>query len=238
MKPILFKPGFKIRQLAFLLSILFFSIEMYSQAFLPAYQPTIGKKEGYVILKDSTKIEGTFSLINHTKNIKSCTIKDNNGKKHKLKAAQIEKIYILVTGLDKLNALSEVTMGIKELLELDITEVLQPEYYVWENTRTNIKGKMKVLQLINPSFDNKLKVFRDPTAIQHESSEFSGSQELSYFVIRNGRNTAHKIKKPAYKSQFEQLFADCPELIEAFAKKKLRWKDFASHVFLYEQLKK
>jgi hypothetical protein len=103
-----------------------------------------------------------FKIINHTKNIKTCTIKDKNGINHSLKADQIDKVYVMVTGLDKLNAYSEITLSIKDILNLDIKEALTPEFYVWEQTVTKKKGKIKVLQLINPGFDSKIKVYRDP----------------------------------------------------------------------------
>lgn len=224
----------------FLLLIIFFSlvnVKMFSQAFLPPYQPTIGLKKGYVILNDCTKIEGTFNLINHSKNIKSCILKDKSGKKHSLKANQIGKVFIVLTGFDKLNAYSEITLNLKELLNINFREVFKPEYYVWEPVISNKKGKLKVVQLINPGFDSKMKVYRDPTAMQFESSEFSGTQELSYLVLKKGWSAAYKIKKTAYGKQFKILFADCPKLSKVFKDKKPRWEDFASHVFLYDQLK-
>jgi len=229
---------FKPALLIYLFLFIFYGSELFSQAFLPLYEPAIGKKQGYIILKDSTKIEGTFKLINHTKNIKSCIVKDKAGKKHSLKAAQIEKVYILVTGWDKMNAYGEFTISLQELLNLDFDEIIKPEYYVWEHTLTQKKGKVKIMQLVNPGFASKIKVFRDTSAMQESSSQFTNGVETSFYVEKKGTEAAMKVKKKTYKVQFQILFGDCPKLIEALRGKKPKWSEFASHVYAYDQLKK
>jgi len=208
----------------------------YSQTFLPPYQPAPGYAKGFVILKDSTKIEGSFRQINNVKNIKSCTIKDANDQKHTFKTQQIDKVYISLSGLDKLNTYSDFSLSFRELYHLDFKELLNPEYFIWENV--NCDGKEKVLQLLNPGFDSRIKVFRNPNAIQEGGDQENVGEDISYYMQKTGTNVATLVKKKNYPQQFMQLFSDCPELIESLQGKNIDWYDFATHVYIYDQFRK
>lgn len=218
------------------LLFIFISQATFSQSFLPAYDPAFGYKKGIIILKDSNRIEGTFGIINNTKNIKSCSIKDANGKKYALKAPQIEKVYILLSGLDRLNSYGEFTVTFRDLLNIDLKQVTKSEYFIWENVVTQDKGKAKVLQLVNPGYDSKIKIYRNPTAIQEGGDQFESGEEMSYYALKKGNSEALKVRKGDYDKYFQLFFSDCPELMQAVDKEKPRWSDFASHVFIYNQL--
>jgi len=212
------------------------TLNVFSQAFLPAYQLAPGYPKGYVILKDSTKIEGSFHQINNTKNIKNCTIQDVNDQKHTFKAPQIAKVYIALSGWDKLSTYSDFTINFKELYHLDFKQLLNPEYFIWENVNCN--GKEKVLQLMNPGFDSRIKVFQNPNAIQEGGDQENQGEAMSYYIVKAGTNEALPVKKKSYSRQFMQLFSDCPELIESRKENNPDWYNFAAHVYIYDQFRK
>jgi hypothetical protein len=211
------------------------SNNLYSQAFLPPYQPAAGFPKGFVILKDSTKIEGSFRLINHNKNIRSCIIKDTNDQKYTFKTQQIDKVYISLNVLDKLNTFNDFTLSLIDIYHLDFKELLNPVYFIWENV--NCEGKEKVLQLLNPGFDSRIKIFRNPHAIQEGGDQEIMGEDMSYYIVKAGTKVALKVKKKSYSEQFMQIFSDCPELIESQKDHSIEWHDFAAHVYIYDQFR-
>jgi len=227
----------------FLIGLLFLiTLNTFAQTFMPAYTPSVGYKKGYVELKDGTTIKGTFTIINNTDNIKKCTIKDSTGTKHKLTVDKIEKVYVKLSKMDKWSTASEGMVSLQSLINNDFDQVFKADYYVWEHAVTEKKGKMKVLQLVNPGFDSKMKVFRDPWA--QKTAEvgigditLAGGIEKSYYVVKPGTNTAGRVLKRSYDDQFAELFGDCPELLEAMQNSKPKWEDFPAHVFVYDQVK-
>ncbi len=44
------------------------------------------------------------------------------------------------------------------------------------------------------------------------------------------------MKKGKYRNNFDELYADCPDMLTAFEGDKAKFKDMAGHVFVYDQL--
>lgn len=92
------------------------------------------------------------------------------------------------------------------------------------------------MQLLNPGFDTKLKVYDLPNAKSGETSiggiAVGGDKATAYLVVKNGESL--KITKKKYKKQdFKLLFSDCPKILE---NNEPNFKEFATHVFFYDQL--
>ncbi len=216
--------------------LMILNFNTYSQVFLPPYQPALGYPKGFVILKDSTRIEGSFRLINNSKNIKSCTLKDTNDQKYTFKTPQIDKVYISLGVFDKLCSYSDFTLSFSDIYQLNLKELMNPVYFIWENV--NCGGKEKVIQLVNPGFDHRIKVFRDPNAIQEGGDQSNIGEDMSYYIVKAGTDVALKVKKRNYPEQFMQIFSDCPELIESLQGNSPDWEDFAAHVYIFDQFQK
>lgn len=224
-----------------IVSILFCSVETMSQAFLPAYLPAFGYEKGYIQMMDGSKMEGTFQSIFNIENIKSVTLKDASGTKHKIGEDQIDKVYIKFGDLDKIATSNTAATSIKSLSNTNFKQVFEAEYFIWEHTITPKKGNREILQLVNPGFDSKMKVYRDPRA--QETGQLSlggvtltGGIEKSYYLVKQGADVAVRLEKKNYKEQFAEVFGDCPAVISAFGDKKPDWDDLPAHVFAYDQL--
>ncbi|MEN0050842.1 MAG: hypothetical protein AAF806_27490, partial [Bacteroidota bacterium] len=85
-------------------------------------------------------------------------------------------------------------------------------------------------------------VYQDPNAkktmgIGVAGVNLIGREAKSYLVVKNGAK-AIVVKKKKYKKQFAQLFGDSPEVMKLKEQGKLKFKEFASHAYLYEQSQK
>jgi hypothetical protein len=209
---------------------------------MPGFSNPGGKtNEGMVIKQNGDTISGKFLFIYHVENIKKLTVKDENGVKHKLETEQINKVFIKIRDLAKFAAFDNVS-SVKDLTQTDFNKINQTKYYIYERAVTPKKGKIKVMQLVNSSFSEKMKVYRNPTSgetsgIKLGGVKLTGGIEKSYYIVKSGAAVAIEVKKGTYKKQFYEIFAkDCPEILEVLEGSKPNWDDFPRHVYNYEQL--
>ncbi|AZQ61694.1 hypothetical protein EI427_05440 [Flammeovirga pectinis] len=225
---------------------IFLSTAIYAQSFLPALsvQGMVSSKEAYVILNDGTKITGKVSTASLTNNIlKSVTIKDIDGTKHKFKADQIKEFAVKPKDLFKLEQ-SANAGSIKELSGRNFDDIVDQEYAYYEQAiLPGKKNKFALMQLLNPGFDHVIKVYKDPNAKQTGGLDVGGIKvtggiDKSYLVTNVGSNRAILIEKKKYEKEARKVIFDkCPDIFNKYYEgDKFKWKDFAEHVYVYDQL--
>lgn len=216
---------------------------VYSQNFLDGNFTFSNKKESYLTLKDGTEITGTISDIDRKKGlIEEITIKNDKGKKISYKPEDIKFMYIAPSGYDKFsNAYSKMN----DLTELNKDRKVNMEhikegYALFESTEVLIKKKKMtlLLQLLNPGFANKIRVYFNPYASESASLELGGFKvaggDAKSYYFKKGDDVAYLLQKKNYEDEFEHLFGDCPELKKEFAK-KLNWGNVEKHVYYYTE---
>jgi len=113
--------------------------------------------------------------------------------------------------------------------------VINEGYGYFENTEVEFGGKAQTLmmQLVNPSSANKIKVYFDPMAMETMSVGIgpisTGGIDRSYY-IKTSEGPAFKISKANINKVFKDIFADCPSLLKEIGKKPT-WKEFDEYVF-------
>lgn len=229
----------KLKNILFIL-LLIFPWLCFSQTFMPAFNPAGGWLKGMVVKVNGDTIHGTFTLIYHAENIKSVTIKDDQDVKQKFTEEDIRNVLIEFKDSDKLNSALSAN-SIKELSQTNFNQVFNAEYYLWERAITPKKGKLEILQLVNPGFDKKMKVYRNPRSgetggIGIAGIQLTGGIEKSYFIVKAGEEVAVEVSKGDYKKQYFQIFKGCPAHEKALEGKKPDWDDLPLHVFTYDQL--
>ena len=215
-------------------------------AVLPAQQfltPSYGfshKKTSYVLLTNGNEITGSLKDIDRKKGlIKYVNIEDGEGKKHKLKAASIKFMYLPPTAFDNLSKAVEFTHSAQKWNEKKLNEDLINQGYVYfENAKVKIKKKESVLlmQLLNPSFAEKVKVYHDPFAKESMSLgvagvDVLGGNDKSYYVLADGGKAAFRLYKKNYKDEFAGLWKKCPKVKAAYP--SVTWLEFPKHVVEY-----
>ena len=213
-----------------LVTIAFLSLSLFlnAQSFVTPFNgATLGmSKSNRVTAKDGTVYEGkiTFAMF-ASGQVSSFTLKTEAGEKVKFKSANVA---LLETEPGKLQKFTMATEGttIYSAVSKDYSYIQNLKYVIFEPVE--IKGKVKLMQLLNPGFDEYIKVYLDPTA---KENQWTG-QANSYFA-KKGDN-AFYLKKKKYDDMFWEIFSGCDKFKENFTG-ELKFYDFPSHIALYNE---
>jgi hypothetical protein len=191
-------------------------------------------------LESGEEIQGKFvGGIGSTNGLSKISIKLENGEKAKFVPEQVISLRIKASKLLKLNMVSESISSIKEMVNSDFNEIVNREYIIFETALMAKKtGTYRLLQLLNPGFDNKIKVFAEPSkktgGLSMGGLQLTGGEARAYLFVK-GIEKAVEVKKGSYPNNFEELYSDCPEMLSTFQGEKIKWDDVALHVFAYDQ---
>lgn len=203
----------------------------------PTYQFS-KKKTSYVTLQDGTEIAGRVKDFDRKKGItKYIKLKGDDGKTYKLKGEEIKHGYFHPSGLSSMMSFFDdlkVQHWGKDLNE----ERFSDGYVYLEQTPVKIKKKTVnlLMQLVNPHFSEGVRVYFDPMAKKTASVGIgpvsAGGDAKSYYVKKAGDEVAVRLKKKDYREEFPAYFGDCESVKTS---KKVKWTDFAEHVYIYAQ---
>jgi len=201
------------------------------------------KKTSYVTLENGTEIKGTLTDIDYKKGlIKLIKIEDGTGTKHKLKPSSVKFMYLPPSGLDKLsNVMDFATDAQKWNNEKLNQDFLNQGYVYFETVNVKIKKKTApmLMQLLNPTFSKKVKVYHDPFAKETASIGVAGVKAVggnakSYYIMLDSDPAAYKIEKKKYKKEFKALWDKCSNLTQIT---DVKWNDLVDHVIKYTECK-
>ena len=91
------------------------------------------------------------------------------------------------------------------------------------------------MQLLNPTFCQKIRIYHDPFAAETMGIGVAGIQvtggiDKSYYIKQDGKVT--RLYKKDYDDSFKTLFGSCSDLIQKY--KNFNWRDLNEHVFFFE----
>lgn len=220
------------------LLLLFISFGLFAQGFLPGTDMYSRKKPAYITLTDGSEIEGVLKTLNRKKgNIMSVTL--DSPKKMTLAAEEVASMYLPSSGLDKLGKTADAVFTVQKWDNKDLNlKTIEEGYAYFEQTKVDLKGKemLLLMQLVNPHFSNKMRVYFDPyaretMAVGMAGLTVAGGLDKSYF-LKVGDAPAFKLEKKNYEELYPELFRDCPALVEKI-KADPDWKDLDKHIFEY-----
>jgi len=210
----------------------------FAQVFMPPAEMFSRQKTSYITLEDGKEVAGTLETLKRKKGLISAIVLTDSisGKKVTYKPEQVKFMYLMPSGLDKfargMDFLNDATKWNREDLE---AHRLRTGYVYFEKSEVEFKkGKQELmLQLLNPSFSGKIKVFHNPLANETTPWEVqgitvAGGEDKSYFV-KVGNEVAFKLYKKNYDKEFKRLFGNCAPIARQFGDKK-RWIDFEAAV--------
>jgi len=210
---------------------------VFAQQFIePVENPM--SKECYLTLKNGVETKCEFKTAVYSNGMKSMTIVDENGVKIKYKAAEVEKLRIKMSTLAKIGTIVTGSGSITEAAKLDVNEIIEREFIIYEQALLpKKKDKYALLQLLNPGFDDRIKVYENPmdeeSGIAVGGLQVTGGEDKSFLVVKDGEKSM-KIKKGSYKKDFSMLFGDCTEMLKILSDEKIKFQDMALHVLYYE----
>lgn len=213
---------------------------MFSQEFLQPSETFSHKEIVYITLADGKEVQGTIHDIDRKKGlIEEIVIRDGNNKKVTYKPEDIKFMYLMPNNFSKLGNAFEAITEVNNATDQKLDNALLGKGYVYfENVPVMVKKKRFTLlmQLLNPSFSSKIKVYDNPRAketmkIGIGSFSVAGGIDKSYYVSKDGE-VAYKLEKSDYKDAFKPMFQSCSSLIDKYGKDVV-WRDFEKHVFEY-----
>lgn len=217
------------------------SLTSFAQSFIPAFDRFSGKEVAYIYLEDGSKVEGTIDDIDRKKGlIEEVTILPTGQKKKRtLEPKDIKTMYLPASGYFKMVNSMEQTFNAQKWKNNNVNmDIINKGYAYFEKTKVHVKRDVQelLMQMVNPSFSSKIKVFHDPLA--QESMRFgvagitmAGGDDKSYYV-QVGNEIAERIKKKEYDDEYLRLYKDCPVLL-AKLKSDHRWTNFDKHLLEY-----
>jgi len=210
---------------------------LFAQQFIePVENPM--SKECYLTLKNGVETKCELRTYVFSNGLKSMTIVDDNGTKSKYKAEEVEKLRIKMTTLAKIGTIADGAESLTDAADLDVTEIIEREFIIYEQALLpKKKDKYALLQLLNPGFDDRIKVYDNPMGQESGGLavggvQVTGGKDISYLVVKDG-DKSMKIKKGSYKKDFSKLFGDCTEMLKVLSDEKIHFQDMALHVLYY-----
>jgi hypothetical protein len=194
----------------------------------------------YVTLNDGEEFRCELrSAVFTGGSVRSLSIIREDGTKQKYRAEDVKRMLIKFGDLAKIETIMESTTSIQELLDLNFNEIVEREYIIYEQALLpKKKDKYALLQLLNPGFDNRIKVYENPTGQESGTMTVgdvtvTGGRETSFLVVKDGEKSV-KVKKGSYKKSFPILFGDCEEIMKIYGLGKVKFYDMAHHVLYYD----
>lgn len=160
-----------------------------------------------------------------------------SGEKQKFALAQIKAIHIIPGEFADYEDMALVPV-LKSAGNEEFIKVLPEDgLVIYEKIRLPGKRERYALtQLLNPGFDNKLKVYAHPEASSSGSGSLNGltltgQRDNKHLVALNGARPFAINEFNYRKRALQEIYSSCALLKE----QKLKWKDFAKHVFTFDQ---
>lgn len=212
-----------------------------AQGFIAPVDEVPHANECYILKTDGSRVEGKVRSYDIGEGIKAITLTDAQGSKLKVPAEEIQEFGVKSTGLVKMELMAESTETVRKLTKADFEKIANREYIIYQQAlMPGKKNKYSLLQLLNPGFDSVIKVFQDPWAnetggLTFGAASLTGEEDKSYLFVKNNER-AFKVKKGTYKKEFAEIYGDCSKITAIYEGEKLKFRDAAQHVWVYDQV--
>jgi hypothetical protein len=207
----------------------------YAQNFLPPMERFSGKKEDILILNSGEKIVFFLDDLDRKKGlIINVAGKTLDGKKFDYDADEIKELYLVPSDMAKIGGAMKATRSILKASRTDLSE-LSREHIQFFQQKVEGRKETVLLQLLNPDFQSRMRIFDDPWAAETMGIGFGGMQltggiAKSYYANYDGKTI--KIFKRNYEDLFAALFANCKGVLTKYD--KAAWRDLPLHLDTFE----
>ncbi len=232
----------KLSKFSALMALLLLAMNsLTAQRFLEPSETFSPKKVSYLTMMDGSVKEVFLKSIKREKGlIEELKVEDAAGTKSKIKPKDIKFMYLPQSGFDKFSKEMDFIHDVQKWDNKEIDQSKVADGYIYfEQAEVQVKKEKLTLmmQLLNPSFSSKIKVYHDPYAAESASVgiggfTLAGGDDKSYYVaVRN--QTAFKLMKKNYEEDFMKVFGFCSPLKNKF--EKINWSQFDEHVYEHNQ---
>ncbi|MBC6400972.1 MAG: hypothetical protein GDA37_08190 [Ekhidna sp.] len=214
-----------------------------AQTFSPAFYAPSKRKTTYITLKDGTEVSVRVKKFYRKRGLikKLKIISSSSGKKVKINPKEIDYMYVAPSAFGKLTQKIGAATDLTRIQDNELSsEHLNNGYLYMESSRVQIKKKKVMdimLQVMNPTFSKKIKVYDDPFARETYGVgvgpvTLAGGLDKSYYIKKAGEEIARRIKKAEYKRDMDELFSECPSVIQKYGDTP-QWSEFEQFIYDY-----
>lgn len=209
-----------------------------AQQFLPPIERFSSSKPGYLITRSGQRVEFTLDDLDRKRGlIIRVEGKTPDGKKIKYEADEVQELGLAPSDYAKFSSFSNSTRSIAKIQRNNVSESTR-NLVVFYNEHLDDPSRDVLVQLVNPGFDSRIRVYDDPFAAETMGVgvmgvQLTGGMDKSFYV-RTKQGKVIRLKKKNYDELFRPLFDSCPAVMEKYGK-NFAWRDFCSHVFLFDQ---
>lgn len=232
-----------MRKLKLSITLLLVSLgPVMAQDFVEPFTEFISDRECYVITNDGEKITGYLGGATEWGGfVTRLRIRDEAGKLYKFKAQEVKQFAIRPGVLAKLATLADGSTSVRHAIQTDQNDILDREWIYFDaQEMPRRKNKIALLQLLNPGFDEHIKVYfhrngSKSAPIVLANIALVGGEDRTYWVVK-GDSKPEIVRKASYKKSFANLFDDEPDLFSTVSRRP-KFKNFASHIQYYNELR-
>lgn len=221
---------------------LFIAVATTAQTFAPAFAGFSKKKLTYITLKDGTELEVNIKGLSYKKGlIDDMKIIDEKGDKVKINPEEISHMYVPPSGMAKLNQWVDAATDVNKIVDNELSsEHLSDGYLYMESCEVQVKKSKTqycMVQLMNPTFSKKVKVYNDPysgetAGVGVGGMNVAGGLAKSYYIKVGDNEVARRIKKKEYKKDMETIFTECKDVVKKYGADP-SWSEFEKFIFDY-----
>lgn len=235
-------------QIILFLSFLFLKVAQAQNSkkypvFIPSYDRFSKNKIAYLTLRDGSKIEGEIDQLARKKGLieEIKIMPTGEKKKQTIDPVLLENAYLAPTSLSKLATFSNEITKIQRVGRYDVNnDLIEKGYVYFESSLAQVKKKEEyvILQLLNPTFSGRIRVYDDPLAMESMSLNMggmtlAGGDSKSYYIKKDDQK-AYKLKRADFLEDFPKIFGDCPSVIKSI-EKEAKWLELSKYVFIYNE---
>lgn len=227
-----------MKRILFAATFLFLVQSVYCQKyrFYPEMEiESLATNEGELELNDGEVIQGDLGLnmvqtSSGLQRITAVKIFKKGEKDLKYKPEEIKEVRIKADWSDE--SRSDANSG--DGLQIQWYSEMKADYYIFRSVLDK-KGKYRLLQLLNPGFDDLVQVYVDPKSKDSAFAAMVGKESAkSYYIGKGEGKETLFVKKSKYKKMYSDIFGDCDAWMDAFSE-KVKWGDIPEHVVFYEE---
>lgn len=207
------------------------------------FLPSIGipRVQGQVTTVDGKVYEGLIStkFANH-RGSSHIWVETADGERFSLHARQVKELLVPANNMIRMAMAEQSSGSVEAAIKADYKTMHDTPMLVFDPLTWPKTEKVYLLQLLNPGYDRRIRVY--PVELAKEATFFFakgiplfGDEPEAFLVVKDD-GTPRKIKEHRYDNEFLWLYGDCPRFLAERPKRDRDFKYFAEDLRLYDQL--
>lgn len=209
-----------------------------ARGFLPPLDH-LPQPAAHVITVDGQELFGDIpGYSQRYRGISRITLRNDFGQRTKLRAEDVRQVIIPVGPGTEIDMYAEVLTTVEKAIKADYELIHNVRAIVFDSVKWPESDRHLLLQRVNPGFDRDIQVYAmlnaDEGVSTFDGIPWFGDEETSYLAVKD-QGEPLRIKKRHYRRDFERLFGDCQGFLDTVPKSQRKFRNFADHVYTYQQ---